>query len=60
MFFKSTDKKRKYSEFLDYLFKFYLTFDHLFGLMNQDHYTAIPYDDQDTTNNILQYEWTYQ
>ena len=43
MFFNNTDEERKYSDFLDhYLFKYYLTFEHSFGLMNQDHYTAIP------------------
>ena len=33
-------EQRKYSEFLNYLYKFYLNFDHSFGLMNQDDYTT--------------------
>ena len=52
MFFNNTDEERKYSDFLDhYLFKYYLTFEHSFGLMNQDHYTAILNGDPDATNN---------
>ena len=35
----------------DYLFKYYLTFDHSFGLMTQDHYTAILNGNPDATNN---------
>ena len=52
MFFNNTDEERKYSDFLDhYLFKYYLTFEHSFGLMNQDHYTAILNGDPDASNN---------
>ena len=51
MFFNTTDTERKFSEFLDYIFKFYLTFNHSFGLMNQDHYRAIQNGDPDATNN---------
>ena len=43
-------EERKYSEFLDYIFKYYLTFDHLFGLMNQDHYTALLNGDPDAVS----------
>ena len=52
MFVNNTDEERKYSDFLKYLFKYYLTFDHSFGLMNQDQYTAILNGDPDATNNI--------
>ena len=51
MFFNNMDEERKYSDFLKYLFKYYLTFEHSFGLMNQDHYTAILNGDPDATNN---------
>ena len=36
-FFNNKDEERKYYEFLDYIFNFYLKFDQSFGLMNQDH-----------------------
>ena len=51
MFFNNQIEERKYSEFLDYIFTYYLTFDHSFGLMNQDHYTALLNGDPDATNN---------
>ena len=41
---------RKYSESSHNLFKFYLNLDHSFGLMNQDHYTALQNEDPDATN----------
>ena len=37
----STDDERKYSDFFDYLLKYYLTFDHSFGLMNQDRFSRV-------------------
>ena len=51
MFFNNTDEERKFPECLDYIFKFYLEFNHSFSLMNQDHYTATQHGDQDATNN---------
>ena len=42
---------RQYSDFLDYVFKYYLTFYHSSGLMNQDHYTALLNGDPDATKN---------
>ena len=51
MLFTNTDEERKYFEFLDYLFKHYLTFYHSFGLRNQDHYMAILNGDSDATKN---------
>ena len=42
---------RKYSDFLAYLFIYYLTFDHSFGLTNQDHFEALLNGDPDATNN---------
>ena len=41
----------KFGEFLDYLFKFYLTEEHPFGVFNQDHFNSIMNGDNDGTNN---------
>ena len=54
MLFNNPVEERKYSDFLDYIFKYNLTFDHSFGLMNQDHYTALLNGDPDATNNTTE------
>ena len=51
MFFNYPIEERKYSDGLGYIFKYYLRFEHSFGLRNQDHYTALLNGDPDATNN---------
>ena len=41
MFFTNPEQGQKYSEFINYRFKFCLNFCHSYGLLNQNHYSAI-------------------
>ena len=41
----------KYQEFLGYMFRFYLTEDHKYGILHKDHFTDIQNGDMDGTNN---------
>ena len=52
MSFTTALHEEKYRlQFLPYMFQFYLTFEHSYGLLNQDHYTALSNGDPDATNN---------
>ena len=44
-------KNSKYEEFLNYMFRYYLTENHKYGILYQDHFTDIQNGDMDGTNN---------
>ena len=46
-----TSYTENYSSFLNYLFGYYFTADHKYGIMNQDHFTDMLNGDMDGTNN---------
>ena len=43
--------KHKYRCFLNYIFRYYLTEDHKYGVLHQDHFTDMFNGDMDGTNN---------
>ena len=49
--FETPELQEKFSTFTQYLFKYYLTVEHKFGVLNQDHYSAFMNGDFDATNN---------
>ena len=46
-----TNEENYHSKLLLYMFKFYLTFEHTYCLLNQVHYTALSNVDRDATTN---------
>ena len=50
-FTNAVHEENYHAKFLPYMFKFYSTFEHTYGLLNQDHYTTLSNGDADATNN---------
>ena len=58
-FTNAVHEENYHSNFFTYMFKFYLTFEHKYGLLNQDHYIALSIGGPDAKSKLTAIAYTF-